>query len=63
MEINSSGSAILYLQLDMNSSQRKCLSAISLDTTVSLGVVLPTLEAVTKKVMLFCLALNKTDQN
>ena len=34
MEINSSGSAILYLQLEINPLQKKCLSAINLDTMV-----------------------------
>ena len=31
---NSSGSAILYLQLEINSPQKKCLSVTKLDTTV-----------------------------
>ena len=34
MEINSSGSAILYLQLEINSLQKKSLSVINLDTTI-----------------------------
>ena len=34
MEINSSGSTILYLQLAMNFLQRNCLSVINVDTTV-----------------------------
>ena len=34
MEINSSGSSILYLYLDINSPQKKSLSVIILDTTV-----------------------------
>ena len=37
MEIHSSGSAILYLQSEMTSPQKKCLSVITLDTTVCLG--------------------------
>ena len=34
METNSSGSAILYLQSEINSSQRKSLFVINVDTTV-----------------------------
>ena len=34
MEMKSSGSALLYLQLEINSSQKKSLSVINLDTTV-----------------------------
>ena len=34
MEISSSGSAVLYLQLEIHSSQKKCLSVINLDITV-----------------------------
>ena len=34
MEINSSGSAILYLHLEINFPQKKYLSVINLDTTV-----------------------------
>ena len=34
MAINSSGSAILYLSLEINFPQKKSLSVINLDTTV-----------------------------
>ena len=37
MAINSSGGAILYLQLEINSPQKKCLSVINLDTRVAEG--------------------------
>ena len=35
MEMNSFGSTILYLQLQIDLPQKKCLSAIDLDTTVT----------------------------
>ena len=35
MEINCSGNAILYLQLEINSPEKKCLSVTNLDATVS----------------------------
>ena len=34
MEVSSSGSAILYLNLEISSPQNKCLSVINLDTTL-----------------------------
>ena len=34
MAINASGSAILYLQSEIHSPQKKCLSVINLDTTI-----------------------------
>ena len=37
METNSSGSRILYLQLEINCPQNKCLSVIILDTTVTIN--------------------------
>ena len=41
MEINSSGRAILYLQLEMNFPQRKRQSVINLDATVGSGNAVP----------------------